>query len=84
MSRCWPDTAGHNHAAVYELTVTKCLDSQKVDSDDDLDGDQDEDPIDGIDNDGDSLIDEDPPEGDEVNPHNDCDTIGKPVTIELP
>lgn len=69
---------------VYDLSVEKCIDSEKVDSDDDGDGEQDEDDIDGIDNDGDSLIDEDPPEGDDVDPSNDCDTLGKPVVIEQP
>jgi hypothetical protein len=53
-----------------------------VENSDDDDGDTlvDEDPIDGIDNDGDSLIDEDPPE----NGPDNCDTISKPVVIEQP
>ncbi len=69
---------------VYDLSIEKCLDSEKVSSDDDNDGSENEDPIDGVDNDGDSLIDEDPPEGDDVNPDNDCDENGKPVVIEQP
>jgi hypothetical protein len=76
----------HNPAGsqVYQLSIEKCVDSEKLSSDDDGDTTSDEDPIDGTDNDGDSLIDEDPPEGDDVNPDNDCDTIGKPVVIEQP
>jgi len=51
---------------VYTLTVTSCIDhvDHTVGVDDDGDTAVDEDPVDGVDNDGDSLIDEDPPEGD--------------------
>ena len=49
---------------IYELNVKFCVEPTPVIPFDD-DGDTliDEDPINGADNDGDSLIDEDPPEG---------------------
>jgi hypothetical protein len=51
---------------VYTLNVEACIDhvNHTVGVDDDGDTDVDEDPVDGLDNDGDSMIDEDPPEGD--------------------
>jgi hypothetical protein len=51
---------------VYTLNVEACIDHvpHTVGVDDDGDTLIDEDPVDGIDNDGDSSIDEDPPEGD--------------------
>jgi hypothetical protein len=48
---------------IYELNVKVCINHVPQPFDDDGDTLVDEDPIDGIDNDGDSLIDEDPPEG---------------------
>jgi hypothetical protein len=51
---------------VYTLNVESCIDHVNHTTGVDDDGDTliDEDPIDGMDNDGDSEIDEDPPEGD--------------------
>ena len=68
-------------SGVYQLTITKCLENEQIPFDDDGDTLVDEDPIDGIDNDGDSLIDEDPAEG--LVPDS-CVTIIKPVVIEQP
>jgi len=69
---------------VYDLSIEKCISMEGLDLDNDDDGDIDEDPINGADDDGDSLIDEDPPEGTEDDLSNNCDSIGKPVVIELP
>jgi hypothetical protein len=73
--------AGIVDPQVYQLTIEKCIESEPpASADDDGDTEIDEDPIDGIDNDGDSLIDEDPPEIGDIA----CDTVQKPVVIELP
>ncbi|NIO30911.1 MAG: hypothetical protein GTN75_03830, partial [Gemmatimonadetes bacterium] len=64
---------------VYNLAIEKCIDPEPLDVDDDGDTLIDEDPIDGEDNDGDTKVDEDPPEGDQPQ---DCEDLLKPVVIE--
>jgi hypothetical protein len=66
---------------VVNVQVEKCIDLQPID--DDNDGQFDEDSRDGIDDDGDSVDGEDPPNPDN-NPGNNCQSVVKPIVVDIP